>query len=75
MENAPPPLGSSITETITRHGITRHALSQQAGIPYTTLTRKLEGHADFTIRELGNIAATLGITLGELIPTEILDAA
>ena len=74
MENAPP-LGLTINETISRHGYTRNQISQLAGIPYTTLTRKLEGHADFTIRELGKIAKTLDLTIGEIIPTEILDAA
>lgn len=74
MENTPP-LGLTINETISRHGYTRNQISKLTGIPYTTLTRKLEGHADFTIRELGNIAKTLDLTLGELIPIEILDAA
>ena len=50
-------------------------MSKAAGIPYATLTRKLEGHSDFTIRELGKIAKALDLTLADIIPAEILEAA
>ena len=76
MDEITPTLASRVAESINlREGMTRNKLSEKSGIPYSTLTRKLNGHADFTMRELGSIARALNLTLGELIPTEILDAA
>lgn len=74
MENEPH-LAQRVHETITRHKVSRNEISKQAGIPYATLTRKLQGHSDFTVKELGKIAKVLGLTVGDLIPAEILDAA
>jgi len=55
----------------------KNAVARKAGIPTTTFDRKLNGHGDFTLRELGYIAAALGLTLGDILPTELLtkDAA
>lgn len=74
MENEPH-LARRVHETITRHNISRNEMSKQSGIPYATLTRKLQGHSDFTVKELGKIAKVLGLTIGDLIPSEILEAA
>lgn len=46
----------------------------EAGIPYATFNRKVNGkRPGFTITELGDIATTLGIPVVELIPAQ--DAA
>jgi hypothetical protein len=46
--------------------LSRNALALKAGIPSTTFTRKLNCPADFTIRELGQVAQALDIKLIDL---------
>lgn len=41
-------------------------LSDQTGIPRTTLIRRLSGHAPFTLAEIAAIASALGIDVDEL---------
>jgi DNA-binding phage protein len=55
----------------------RNAVAREAGIPLTTFNRKLDGHGDFTLRELGQIAKALDRQLADILPPEILarDAA
>lgn len=70
-----PHLSEQVNRTITQHGMNRSQISEASGIPRATLIRKLQGHSDFTVRELGSIAKALGLTIADLIPAEILDAA
>ena len=55
----------------------RNAVARKSGIPLTTFNRKLDGHKDFTLRELGQIANALDKQLGDILPLEIItrDAA
>lgn len=50
----------------------RNAIANKAGIPRTTFDRKVDGHGDFTIRELGAIADALERGLGDIVPKELL---
>lgn len=50
----------------------RNAVARKAGIPPTTFNRKLDGHADFTLRELGQIAQALDRQLADILPSELL---
>lgn len=70
-----PNLSEQVNQTITQRGMNRSQISEASGIPRATLIRKLQGHSDFTVRELGSIAKALGLTIADLIPAEILDAA
>ena len=73
--------GGDITATTNQNiklGITdkntnRNAVAREAGIPLTTFNRKLDGHADFTLRELGKIAEALDRQLADILPSELLD--
>lgn len=47
--------------------LSRNALAIRAGIPSTTFTRKLNCPSDFTLRELGQVAAALDKKLVDLI--------
>lgn len=53
----------------------RNQLSTRTGIPYTTLTRKLNGISDFTVGEIGRIADALGVPPWDLLPDEFLEEA
>lgn len=53
-------------------GTNRNAVARKAGIPPTTFNRKLDGHADFTLRELGHIAEALDCQLADILPSELL---
>jgi len=57
---------------IIEKGSTKNAVARNAGIPTTTFDRKISGHSDFTIRELGTIAAALDLTLGDILPVKLL---
>jgi len=50
----------------------RNAVAGKAGIPLTTFNRKLDGHGDFTLRELGQIAKALDRQLVDILPSELL---
>lgn len=53
-------------------GTNRNAVARRAGIPLTTFNRKLGGHTDFTLRELGQIAKALDRQLADILPSELL---
>lgn len=57
---------------ILNHGTTKNAVARKAGIPTTTFNRKLDGHGDFTLRELGEIASVLDLTLADILPVDLL---
>lgn len=44
--------------------------AEGAGIPLTTFRRKLAGHTDFTVTEIGRIAAVLDVAPLDLLPFE-----
>lgn len=50
-------------------GTTKNATALKANIASTTFTRKLHNPADFTIRELGQIAEALDLQLEDLLRT------
>lgn len=49
-------------------------VSEQTGVPLTTLRRKLSAGSDFTIRELHGISSFLGWKVKDFIPKEHEDA-
>jgi len=57
---------------IAEKSTTRNAVARESGIPLTTFNRKLDGHTDFTLRELGSIAAALDRQLADILPSELL---
>lgn len=54
-------IAASIRATIRKHGTTIQAVSDAAGIPYTTLQRKLSGSTSLTVTELLRIADAVGV--------------
>ncbi len=54
---------------------TKRWLSDNTGIPYSTLQRKLGGFVDFTFSELLLIAKALGVKPSRFIPSEFVDQA
>lgn len=55
-------------------GTTKNAVAKASGIPATTFDRNLSGKTSWTIIELGSIAESLGLTLGDILPAELLTA-
>lgn len=62
----------NILLAIVKQKTTKNAVAQKAGIPATTFNRKVDGKADFTIRELGEVAEALGLELADILPVELL---
>lgn len=44
-------------------------VADKAGIPVTTLRRKLQGHTDFRLGEVASIAQALNVNPSELLPS------
>lgn len=59
---------------IVKQGTTKNAVAQKAGIPKTTFNRKVDGYSDFTLAELGAVAEALNLTLGDILPVNLLAA-
>ena len=64
----------NILVRISQQGTTKNALAHKAGIPKTTFNRKIDGHAGFTLAELGQIAEALGLELIDILPVNLLTA-
>ena len=58
---------------IAENKTSRNAIARKSGIPLTTFNRKLDGHGDFTLRELGFIAEALDRQLADILPSELLE--
>lgn len=43
-------------------------VANKAGIPVTTLRRKLQGHTDFRLCEVASIAKALNVNASDLLP-------
>lgn len=77
METNPSDVITSTTNTnilvaIAKSGSNKNKIARAAGIPLTTFSRKINGHGDFSLRELGNIAHALDRTLDQILPMELI---
>lgn len=61
-------VATTVAAAITRADVTKRSVSRTADIPYTTLTRKLNGHGEFNAIELFRIAKSLGVSPASLLP-------
>lgn len=57
---------------ILRKNTNRNALARSAGLAPTTFNRKIDGHNDFTLRELGSIANALDVKLDKILPVTMI---
>jgi hypothetical protein len=58
-----------------RAGRPKPWLAVKAGIPYSTLSRKLRAQADFTFTDLAKIAEALGVSPSVFTPDVCLSAS
>mgnify|MGYP001732051426 CR=1 FL=1 len=58
---------TAIREEIAAHGLSIIVVARGIGIGRQTLSRKLNGHVDFSVSELTAIANFLGTTVAELM--------
>lgn len=65
-------VNTNILVGIVRNNTSKNATAAKAGIPISTFSRKLNGHGDFSLRELGMIADALDLTLEDLLPMNLL---
>lgn len=65
-------VNTNILVGIVRNNSSKNATATKAGIPISTFSRKLNGHGDFSIRELGMIADALDLKLEDLLPMNFL---
>lgn len=58
-----------VRQAIRASGRTKRWVSEESGIPYATLNRKLAGKTDFTFRELFALADVLKVSPADLLPS------
>lgn len=63
MDTASQTLNRRVSDSFRASGLALNALAEAAGIPRTTLRRKLSGAAEFTITELIRLAIALDADL------------
>lgn len=61
-------IARTIADHLTSTRTTKRALSDATGIPYATLNRKMNGHADWTFQELLAVADAIGAPVRMLTP-------
>lgn len=66
--DTPDTSAARVATAIADAGKTIKGTADAAGIPVTTFRRKLDGHTDFTVTELGRIAAALDVPPSSLLP-------
>jgi len=59
---------NAVESTRKRAGRTKRWLSDETGIPYPTLNRKVAAKTEFTFTELFKIAEALGVSPAEFTP-------
>lgn len=57
----------AVTEALVESGKSQLSLSDETGIPRTTLLRRLSGATPFTVAELQRIAEALGVPVVSLL--------
>ncbi|MBC9953273.1 helix-turn-helix transcriptional regulator [Leucobacter sp. cx-42] len=60
----------AVREAIGQSGRSKRSISDETGIPYPTLNRKLSGKTEFTFRELFLLSDVLGVAPWTLTPPE-----
>lgn len=60
-------IAEAVRELMETQGVSQLALSEATGIPRATLIRRLNGHASFTVAELADVAAQLGVRPSQLL--------
>lgn len=58
----------AIVSALLRANRSRRWLATRTGIPYSTLRRKLQAHADLSVTDLARIAEALEVSPASLLP-------
>jgi hypothetical protein len=61
-------VASAVASALTRAARSTGWLASRSGIGHAALQRKLAAESDFTVAELADIAAALGIPVADLVP-------
>jgi lambda repressor-like predicted transcriptional regulator len=62
-------VGSIVESAIKSAGRTKVSVSEESGIPYPTLNRKVAGKSEFSFTELLLIAECLGVSPAVFVPS------
>lgn len=63
-------VGSIVESAIKSAGRTKVSVSEETGIPYPTLNRKVAGKSEFSFTELLLIAECLQVSPAEFVPSQ-----
>lgn len=63
-------LAYAIRGLMAERGITQPELAEQIGMSPATLSTRLNGHTEFTMKEIGAIARAFGVTIHEVVERE-----
>lgn len=68
-------VGSIVESAIKAAGRTKVSISDESGIPYPTLNRKVAGKSEFSFTELLHIAECLGVSPATFVPSQFAPIA
>lgn len=68
-------VGSVVDSAIKSAGRTKVSVSEESGIPYPTLNRKVAGKSEFSFTELLLIAECLGVSPSIFVPSQFAPMA
>lgn len=73
MSNVNARVGHIIAEVIHEKGMTKRAVSEKSGMPYSTLNSKIKGYRSIDLEDLLVIAEATREPLRRFIPPELLE--
>lgn len=68
-------VADKVAAAVLRSGKSKSAVADQAGIPRTTFSRLLNGHAEFSVGQLLRVAEATGAQPSTLLPSRFLAVA
>lgn len=60
-----------LLEILTK-GTSKRTIAAKAGFSSSAFHRKVTGQVNFTLRELGRVAEALDLSLGDILPSELI---
>ena len=68
-------IGERIEQFIKSKGMTKRAVSEKSGMPYSSLNSKLKGYRGFNVDDLLALADAIGESPAALLPPQFHDPA
>jgi transcriptional regulator with XRE-family HTH domain len=68
-------IGNRVSDLIKSKGMTKRAISEKSGMPYSSLNSKLKGYRGFDVEDIIALAEAIHETPANLLPPQFHDPA